>query len=128
MGESSKARILIIDDEELSNQILANLLGEHFEVDIALNLDEAETFLSNDPPDLILLDAVLPGECGISYLKQIKTRDPRLRVIVVTGRLDAETKDKALQAGAIEVIHKPIDISEFMTSSNRSCDNRNPPG
>ena len=73
VGEPSKARILIIDDEELSNQILADLLGEQFDVDIALNLDEAETFLSNDPPDLILLDAVLPGECGITYLKLIKT-------------------------------------------------------
>ncbi len=100
VGEPSKARILIIDDEELSNQILADLLGEQFDVDIALNLDEAETFLSNDPPDLILLDAVLPGECGITYLKLIKTRDPRLQVILVTGRLDAETKDKALQACA----------------------------
>ena len=116
MSVSSKARILIIDDEEMSCQILAGLLRQHFGVDIALNLGEAEQVLSQNAPDLILLDAVLPGESGIDYLRQIMARDPNLKIFVVTARLDAETENKALRLGALEVIHKPIEIPALMAS------------
>lgn len=113
------AKILVVDDEEYFCQVLANVLRKRHEVDVALNIDAAERYLSHASPDLVLLDAVLRGESGIGYLRRIMIRDPNLKVLVVTARLDEETEEEALRSGAIQVVHKPIQLQAFIATISK---------
>jgi CheY-like chemotaxis protein len=68
------------------------------------------------PPDLILLDLFLPGMDGAETLRQLRQRDYAGGVILITGSHDEDTLDEAWALGPQEVIGKPIDLEQLLTS------------
>jgi CheY-like chemotaxis protein len=68
------------------------------------------------PPDLILLDLFLPGMDGAEALRQLRQRDYAGGVILITGSHDEDTLDEAWALGPQEVIGKPIDLEQLLTS------------
>jgi CheY-like chemotaxis protein len=105
------ARILIVDDDHDSREILQVVLGHEGYVTVtAASGEEALASVVQQPPELILLDARMPGMDGYDVLAKLKT-DPAtasIPVIMVTGMTDDAAKLRALRVGAKDVIAKPV--------------------
>ncbi len=96
-------KILIIEDERVLAEIYKEKLsGAGFEVSLALDAEGGFKAAKKEKPDLILLDVLLPGENGISFLSRLK-KDPEISsipVIVFSNYDDPKTKRKAFTLGA----------------------------
>ena len=107
----AKPKILIVDDERFFINILVNLLKTEYRTAIALNGEQAiDRTLSDSPPDLILLDIVMPGMDGYEVCKRLK-QNPKSRdipIIFLTVRSEVDDETKGFQLGAIDYITKPI--------------------
>lgn len=113
-------KILIVDDESSERLALATLLrGKGYEVrdagDGASGLAECSTFR----PDLILLDIVMPGMNGFEVCRRIKaTPETRLTpVVLITGLSATEDRIEGINAGADDLLSKPIDFNELLARS-----------
>ncbi len=95
MKDLSECTILIVDDTETNIDILAALLGDDYDISVAMDGQSALENISDDPPDLILLDIVMPGMDGYQVLEELKI-DPKLReipVIVISAMISGEIKN-----------------------------------
>ena len=103
-------RILIIDDLPDNIEVLANSLGDDYEISISTSGASALELIERQKPDLILLDIMMPGMNGFELMECLKSnaRHFTIPVIFVTARIDAESETEALDAGAADFIHKPI--------------------
>jgi putative two-component system response regulator len=108
---TEKATILVVDDSSDNLVLMSNLLESEYKVKIANNGDRALKIAeSNPPPDLILLDIMMPGMDGYEVCRQLK-RTPKtvnIPVIFLTSKSDVEDEKKGLDLGAVDYITKPI--------------------
>lgn len=108
-------KILIVDDEKLVvNALTLKLRSEGFLVDAASDGEEALQKVSNDKPDLILLDIIMPKLDGISVLRELKKREEtkNIPIIILTNLYDDQKFTEALKAGNTDYLIKvehPID-------------------
>ncbi len=107
------ARILVIDDDPEVVDLLASYLREEgYGVLGALTIDEGIKLVILSRPELVLLDILLPGGMnGIEVLKRIRSIDPTIKVIMVTGSRDPLLAREALELGALAYIDKPFDFA-----------------
>lgn len=110
-------RILIVDDNPLNVKLLAaRLTREYYAVTTAHNGKEALALAQQEPPDLILLDVMMPEMDGYETCRRLRT-DPRTQhipVVMVTALSDAEDRIKGLESGAQDFLSKPIhDVALF---------------
>src|SRR5215471_11455500 len=111
------ARILIIEDEEPLTLLLRyNLEAEGYDVDTSARGDEAEIKLKESPPDLVILDWMLPGLSGIELCRRLRARaDTRqLPIIMLTARGEESERVRGLATGADDYIVKPFSVPELM--------------
>jgi PleD family two-component response regulator len=108
-------KILIVDDTPSNIDILVGLLGENYELLIALDGFQALSILENDTPDLILLDIRMPGMDGFEVCKKIKNNSfiSKIPVIFLTAETDEESLKNAFDAGGVDYIRKPIVFQEL---------------
>ena len=103
--------ILIVDDDvHISNMLYEILKKENFRVSRAYSGTEALLFLSNEKPDLILLDLMLPGLSGEEIIEKIK----EIPVIVISAKDDVNDKVNLLMTGACDYITKPFNTKELI--------------
>lgn len=106
----ARPRLLLVDDVKANLLLLAKALGQDYECRLATDGASALEQAISDPPDLILLDVMMPGLDGYEVCRQLKA-DPRtinIPVIFLT-HLNEEADEKAgLEAGAIDYITKPF--------------------
>jgi two-component system, OmpR family, phosphate regulon response regulator PhoB len=110
------ARILIVEDEDALTLLLRyNLEAEGYLVDAATRGDEAELRLREAPPDLVLLDWMLPGLSGIELCRRIRARreTERLPVIMLTARGEEGDRVRGLATGADDYVVKPFSVPEL---------------
>ncbi len=104
------ARILIIDDEELIQEILANHLeGRGFRVTQASDGQAGLDQIRRDPPDLVLCDLRMPGLDGLQVLSSVSREFPELPILVVSGLGGISDAIQALKLGAWDYVTKPIE-------------------
>src|SRR6266480_2005978 len=111
------ARILIVEDEEPLTVLLRyNLEAEGYEVEVAVRGDEAEMRLKESPPDLVVLDWMLPGISGIELCRRLRARSDteRLPIIMLTARGEEGERVRGLATGADDYIVKPFSLPELM--------------
>jgi two-component system, OmpR family, phosphate regulon response regulator PhoB len=111
------ARILIVEDEEPLTLLLRyNLEAEGYEVDIAARGDDAEIKLKESPPDLVLLDWMLPGLSGIELCRRVRARSDteRMPIIMLTARGEESERVRGLAIGADDYIVKPFSVPELL--------------
>src|SRR6202049_1537111 len=111
------ARILIVEDEEPLTLLLRyNLEAEGYEVDIAARGDDAEVRLKENPPDLVVLDWMLPGISGIELCRRLRARTDteRLPIIMLTARGEESERVRGLATGADDYIVKPFSVPELL--------------
>ena len=111
------ATVLVVDDTPENLTLMGALLRDHFMVKVANNGEKAlKIALSGTPPDLVLLDIMMPGMDGYQVLKRIKalpeTRD--IPVIFLTALDSTRDEEMGLDAGAVDYITKPIRPSILM--------------
>jgi diguanylate cyclase (GGDEF)-like protein len=107
---NKKARILIVDDEKMNLKVLADLLKEDYMPVLARSGKQAlQHALGDTPPDLILLDVVMPEMGGYEVIKHLKNNDKtnNIPVIFVTARNSIEDEELGLKLGAVDYIIKP---------------------
>jgi diguanylate cyclase (GGDEF)-like protein len=106
-------RILVVDDAMENIQILHHALRDEHEVLFALDGETALQIALEQQPDLILLDAVMPGMDGYAVCAALRG-SPRLQgipVIFVTALSQPEDETRALEAGAVDFISKPFNVA-----------------
>jgi two-component system cell cycle response regulator len=110
------ARILVVDDSHASVLLLkAQLTAQYFEVVTAADGAEAFARLEEDQPDLVLLDALMPGIDGFEVCRRIKASPAttHVPVVMVTSLDEPEHRISALEAGADEYLTKPLEPVAF---------------
>ncbi|UCF69294.1 MAG: response regulator [Acidobacteriota bacterium] len=119
------SRILVVDDEETIRYVLRRVLNKQYEVDLAETAEAALRLISNHPPDVALVDIVLPGMSGLQLLAEIKIVCPSTEVVMMTSHASAETTIQALRKGAYDYVHKPFeDVSHISMTVERALDKK----
>ena len=111
------AAILVVDDRSVNRELLADVLeGVGYQVYEAESGEQAIEAVRNAPPDLILLDIMMPGIDGYAVCRQLK-EDRRLAgipVLFVTALDDSIDKVRAFAAGGVDYVTKPFDPDEIL--------------
>lgn len=105
-----KTIAIIDDDVHIGNMIEELLQEEGYNVLRAYSGTEAIYLLSNNSPDLVLLDLMLPGLSGEEVLPHIKN----IPVIVISAKIDTDSKVNLLLSGAADYLTKPFDTKELL--------------
>ena len=107
-------RVLVIDDDrEIVATLTDSLTDSGYSVIGALHGGDGLMLLEAEPPGVVLLDIKMPGMSGLEVLQRIRAQHPALPVIVITGFLDQEVAQQALQRGAFDLLSKPIDLARL---------------
>ena len=102
-------KVLVVDDEASNRRILEQVLGRAgYTVETASDGSEALKKLDSSPPDLIILDFMMPDLNGMDVLKELRQRDDDTPVIMVTAYGTVERAVEAMQAGAYDFITRPL--------------------
>lgn len=104
-------KILIVDDNRDNAFLLKELLSRYdYEIATSHNAEEASQEIRANPPDLILLDVVMPGRSGYELCQELKSNaETRLiPIVLITGLTDREDKIRGIEVGADDFLNKPI--------------------
>lgn len=108
------ASILIVDDQLGVRRLLYETFHEDkHEVVMAANGKDALKSLENFSPDLILMDMKMPGMNGIDTLRQIRSFNKVVSVIMMTAYGDAPSMEQARELGVLHYMSKPFDLFEL---------------
>ena len=112
--------ILLVEDEPLIREAFALRLSERgYQVATAASAEEGLVALRTAPPDILLLDIVMPGMSGLDLLREIRASDLDIPVILLTARGTVKDAVEAMRLGAFDFVAKNIDMDElFLSVSN----------
>lgn len=111
---SSRAKLLLVDDHEMTLDVLKEILGHLPDLQIvgsAHSGEEAVTLSRTVEPDLVLMDLMLPGIDGVEATRQILAERPNTRVAFLSMYIEEENIYRAKEAGALAYLFK-IDSSK----------------
>ena len=110
MTTDKRPVVLLVDDTPANLSLLSNILKDHYNIKVANNGAKALKLAFAAPPDLILLDVMMPDMDGYEVCRQLKsnpdTRD--IPVLFLTAKNQPEDEELGLSLGAMDYIHKPI--------------------
>ena len=112
-ADMSQPLLLVVDDEAGVRQSLQLVFNKTYRVLEAASAEDAVQKLTDEVPDVILLDIMMPGTDGLAVLKQIKSINPDCQVIMLTGLNTARTAFAAKGTGAFDYVTKPFDVEEL---------------
>jgi DNA-binding NtrC family response regulator len=120
----SAPHILVVDDEpDIRNLVQEILSDEGYEVDVAADASSARESRRLRRPDLVLLDIWMPGEDGISLLKEWQDAGGvACPVIIMSGHGTVETAVEATRLGAYDFIEKPLTLAKLLLSVRRALE------
>jgi DNA-binding response OmpR family regulator len=122
-------RILVAeDDASLAELLHLGLRQEQFSVQIVADGREAERLATHGPFDLLLLDLNLPGTSGLDVLRTVRSNNPDLPVLIVTGAGSVEDRIRGLDAGADDYVAKPFVFAELYARIRAVLRRGNRPG
>jgi DNA-binding response OmpR family regulator len=110
----ASARVLIIDDDERLNALLTEYLGRFgFSVQTVNHPDAGLRALSADPPDLLILDIMLPEMDGLAVCRKVRETS-RIPIVMLTARGDVTDRIVGLELGADDYLPKPFEPRELV--------------
>ena len=111
------AKLLVVEDEQaLAELLIYNLEAEGFEVRGAQNAEEAELLLSEETPDLVILDWMLPQVSGIELCRRWRSRSATsaMPILMLTARGEESDRVRGLSTGADDFVVKPFSLPELL--------------
>jgi CheY-like chemotaxis protein len=115
-----RRRILVVEDEDEIQILLGRILRSMgHEVESALGGAEAIEKIDANPPDLVLLDLIMPEVDGWEVLRHIRQRPNPPAVVVLTGRADYQTFARVVQQGASAYVIKPFRFPELVATCQK---------
>ncbi len=122
---SKKARILIVDDEEIARRNLAHILTkENYDVVAAPNGEDALRELESSQFDVVLTDLRMGKIDGLELLDRVRVRHPDTRVIMITGYATVPSAIEAIQKGASNYIAKPFQLDDVRAAVKHALDKK----
>jgi PAS domain S-box-containing protein len=111
----NKLKILVVDDEQLNVELLESMLSKDYDVETALNGNEAFEKVEKTFIDLILLDVMMPDINGYEVCRKLKSNSLTMAipVVMVTALKEKQDRIAALEAGADDFLSKPVDFLEL---------------
>lgn len=107
--------ILVVDDDADTCRNMTDLFGDRgYHVDAAEGGNSALEQARRQPYDVGLLDLRMPGMDGLTLCRRLKTMRPKMVNLIVTGYPGDGLNEEAQAAGAIQVLHKPVDIGKLL--------------
>lgn len=105
-----KNRVLIVDDQPSNIKVIGEALKGHYEIQFARNGREALAMVAANPPDLILLDIMMPGIDGYEVCRKLKKErdNAEIPIIFITAKDDALDEARGFNLGAVDYITKPF--------------------
>ena len=120
----AKQSILVIDDEPAIRDMLQIALdAAGFKVGLAEDAKQAYPIIIDTPPDLILLDWMMPGTSGIELLRRLRRDEINVPVIMLTAKVEEASKISGLDSGADDYIAKPFSPRELVSRVSNSAKN-----
>lgn len=118
MANRKKPNILVIDDEELTQELLRHMLRELDlgEIDIHASCSKALQRFKKDPEyfAMIISDWEVPGMNGLEFLKEIRSQNQELPFLMVTGNASKDYVVRAAQAGVTDFLAKPFTAGSLL--------------
>ncbi|MCK6391689.1 MAG: two-component system response regulator [Azonexus sp.] len=106
-----KQSILVVDDTPDNIDVLSDILADNYRIRVATSGEKAlKIIYSDEPPDLILLDIMMPGLSGLEICRRVKANPDRRRIpiIFVTAMTTTEDERRGFETGAVDYITKPV--------------------
>lgn len=120
----SKVRILVVDDDPAINELIQiTLRDEGWETSSARDGKEAIRIVHEKPPDLIILDMMMPKMNGLEVCRHV-TSLFSIPIIMASAQCDVDTKIRCLDMGAEDFIVKPFHASELVDRVNAALHRR----
>ena len=108
---------MLVDDDEVLRSTLARAFSSRgFEVVTAGNHDEAKALLESERPDFAVVDLKMPGESGMTVLKNISEHSPQTKSVVLTGYGSIANAVEAMRLGALNYVTKPADADQILAA------------
>lgn len=108
VAHAGSRQVLVIEDEGSFRRLLNQILQDEYDVVEAPTVEDGLRSFATRKPDTVLLDIRMPGLDGLHALKSIRSRDPHVSVILMTGCPEVDALRDAIQLGATSFLEKPI--------------------
>jgi two-component system response regulator MprA len=109
------ARVLVVDDDpKVLSLMQRGLAFEGYDVDLAPDGDEALAIASARPPQLVVLDVMMPGIDGVEVCRRLRAGNRDLAILMLTGRASVPARIEGLDAGADDYLVKPFAFDELL--------------
>jgi two-component system, OmpR family, response regulator len=118
-----KLKVLLVDDEvEFTATISERLSSREIDAKTAASGEEALYLIEADPPDVMVLDVMLPGTSGTELLKLIKREYPSIQVILLTGgEVSTRERMEGMRLGAFDYLLKPLSMEELVDKLRKAA-------
>ena len=114
-------KVLIVDDEkEFLNIIAERIAARGMDVSTASSAEDALNMIEEKSYDVVIMDFMMPGLDGFKALKLMKTRQPEVQILLLTGNLVDEHRREAKALGALDVIEKPPDLKDLIQTIKKA--------
>ena len=112
--------ILVVDDTPINIHLMVEILMKYYKVKVAISGEKALKISRKTPPDLILLDIIMPEMDGYQVFEQLKANQAtaNIPIVFVTGMSENTDQEKGLAMGAKGYITKPIDPKKVLAMVN----------
>ncbi len=108
-------RVLLVDDEEEFVTTLSERLHlRGIEAQTATDGKSALALIEKNPPEVVVLDVLMPGLGGMEVLRRIRAKNPEIQVILLTGQGSSKDGIEGMDLGAFDYLVKPLDIEELI--------------
>src|SRR5215469_3374398 len=122
-----KAHILVVDDDRRITEVLRRALAyEGYSVDVALRGDEALQRAIERPPDLVVLDIMLPGIDGLEVCRRLRASGNQVPILMLTAKDSIPDRVAGLDTGADDYLVKPMELEELLARVRALLRRRNP--
>ncbi|MEO8654606.1 MAG: response regulator [Ramlibacter sp.] len=122
---NTKAKILIVDDEEVVRLSYMRILsGTNCNVKAVSTWTQVAQAMQQEPFDVVLLDLRMPEMDGITVLRALKQRWPESEVIIITGYPTLESAKEAVALGAYDYLTKPVGPEQVIDASNAAMQHK----
>jgi sigma-B regulation protein RsbU (phosphoserine phosphatase) len=114
MKDLSESRILIVDDVKANVDVLVEALRDEYKLGVALDGAAALRSVEKNPPDLVLLDIVMPGLDGYEVCRQLRAHEPtrEMPVMFLSALEDVKNKARGFEVGGNDYLTKPFEVLE----------------